>query len=386
VLSRDGGDPSGPVLAKMVEAVFVRESLVWHVHVGGQVIRTTAEHPFYEARKGWSDCHQLAVGDRLVCADGTWAIVEDLLDTGEWETVYNVRVADFRTYFVGYDEWGFSVWAHNEYGLDRVAQDLVSEPTSPPPSKAKERHGAANGPVTKLRGDSDFAGYMLDENVQQNIKIHSDIQEAVKKIKPDLIVGSERGGRLMGDILEAGSPEAVQDRLTIAKTESQTKEALAARMVEAVKAMPAKADGQQLKIVILETMMSGSAARKVIGAAEIAMKNPEFAAKVSEVNVILARETFGFGHALAKDSGLTLRADSPPGVKVLIEKTSFLLGEDVHSIAGDPVSGQPRGDTTPIKIFNRDGVVINELTPGENGLPATTRDLFIAIMTGKVKI
>jgi hypothetical protein len=39
--------------------------------------------------------------------------VEDLLDTGEYETVYNLRVADFHTYFVGGEEWGFSVWAHN---------------------------------------------------------------------------------------------------------------------------------------------------------------------------------------------------------------------------------------------------------------------------------
>jgi hypothetical protein len=39
--------------------------------------------------------------------------VEDLLDTGEYETLYNLRVADHHTYFVGSREWGFSVWAHN---------------------------------------------------------------------------------------------------------------------------------------------------------------------------------------------------------------------------------------------------------------------------------
>jgi len=36
-----------------------------------------------------------------------------LVDTGSWETVYNFRIADYHTYFVGCDEWGFSVWAHN---------------------------------------------------------------------------------------------------------------------------------------------------------------------------------------------------------------------------------------------------------------------------------
>jgi hypothetical protein len=36
-------------------------------------------------------------------------------DTGEIKTVYNLRVADFATYFVGGDDWGFSGWAHNTY-------------------------------------------------------------------------------------------------------------------------------------------------------------------------------------------------------------------------------------------------------------------------------
>jgi hypothetical protein len=47
---------------------------------------------------------------------------------GSYETVYNIRVADFATYFVGCEEWGFSVWAHNEYGdtqhADKIRQAL----------------------------------------------------------------------------------------------------------------------------------------------------------------------------------------------------------------------------------------------------------------------
>jgi hypothetical protein len=36
-------------------------------------------------------------------------------DTGREEAVYNCRVAEYHTYFVGDDEWGFSLWAHNSY-------------------------------------------------------------------------------------------------------------------------------------------------------------------------------------------------------------------------------------------------------------------------------
>ena len=65
---------------------------------------------------GWVACRELQPGDRLLCEDGSLITVEGVRDTGEWETVYNFRVADFHTYFVGCDEWGFSVWAHNNNG------------------------------------------------------------------------------------------------------------------------------------------------------------------------------------------------------------------------------------------------------------------------------
>ena len=49
--------------------------------------------------------------------------VEEVADTGELATVYHLRIADFHTYFVGEESWGFSVWAHNatgEYGGSSV--------------------------------------------------------------------------------------------------------------------------------------------------------------------------------------------------------------------------------------------------------------------------
>ena len=55
----------------------------------------------------------LLPGDLLLSDDGQWVTVDEVYDTGEYEAVYNLRVADFHTYFVGDDGWGFSVWAHN---------------------------------------------------------------------------------------------------------------------------------------------------------------------------------------------------------------------------------------------------------------------------------
>jgi hypothetical protein len=113
VLSRAESEPNGPPASKAVEAVFVRLGRILHVHIGGQVIRTTSEHPFWVVGVGWRKAGKLVVGDPLLGHDGRTVLVDDLLDTGEYERVYNLRVADHHTYFVGCQEWGFSVWAHN---------------------------------------------------------------------------------------------------------------------------------------------------------------------------------------------------------------------------------------------------------------------------------
>ena len=61
VLSRPEDDPAGPVVARRVD-VFQNYSPLLEVHVGGQVIRTTAEHPFWVKDRGWVDAHNWWLG------------------------------------------------------------------------------------------------------------------------------------------------------------------------------------------------------------------------------------------------------------------------------------------------------------------------------------
>jgi len=116
VLSRPEDDVNAPVQARRVEEVFVNLGEILHLHVGDEVIRTTPEHPFFVLDKGWTPAINLEIGDLLSSHDGQWVPVTDLLNTGEFETTYNLRVAEYSTYFVGGDGWWFSVWAHNVYG------------------------------------------------------------------------------------------------------------------------------------------------------------------------------------------------------------------------------------------------------------------------------
>jgi hypothetical protein len=114
LLSRDEHDPHAPVVESVIEEVFVRTGkVVWLVLANGLRIGTTLEHPFYVPEQGWVAVAHLRVGSELALRDGSTVRVEAIVDDGEYAEVYNFRIAGTHTYFVGCDEWGFSVWAHN---------------------------------------------------------------------------------------------------------------------------------------------------------------------------------------------------------------------------------------------------------------------------------
>ena len=114
VWCRDDDDPSAPLQLKPVEQVFERWPRVVEVHFpGGVSIGTTAEHPFWVVGKGWVWAGDLVPGDQLLGEDGQEVAVESIRQTEHYEKVYNLRVADNHTYFVGSDGWGFIVWVHN---------------------------------------------------------------------------------------------------------------------------------------------------------------------------------------------------------------------------------------------------------------------------------
>ncbi|MEJ5276035.1 MAG: Hint domain-containing protein [Thermogemmata sp.] len=116
VLSRDEHDPSGPLAWKKVEETFERVGLMLELEVGGRIIGTTAEHPIYVLGKGWTAAGELKPGDRIVGLDPRESVaVTALRLTSRQEKLYNLRVADYHTYFVGDAHWDFSVWAHNAY-------------------------------------------------------------------------------------------------------------------------------------------------------------------------------------------------------------------------------------------------------------------------------
>jgi hypothetical protein len=156
LLSRDEYDPAGELTFKQVEARFERTGQILHLHAGGEVIRTTPEHPFFVYDKGWTAAGALGAGD-VIRTDAGWVAVEEVFDTGLFETVYNCRVADFHTYFVACAEWDFSVWAHNTSCDFRTAvNDMV------PAGKQLTAKGADMmwGNLNKLSSEEEIRGQL----------------------------------------------------------------------------------------------------------------------------------------------------------------------------------------------------------------------------------
>ncbi len=72
MLSRDEGLVEGPVAAKLVEELFVRQGVILDLTICGQTIHTTPEHPFYVRDHGWTPAGELQVGGLLATLDGRW--------------------------------------------------------------------------------------------------------------------------------------------------------------------------------------------------------------------------------------------------------------------------------------------------------------------------
>lgn len=85
-----------------------------HVHVNGEEIISTPDHPFYVPKKGWIGAIDLHAGDILVLQSGEYVVIEmiqhEILEMPV--TVYNFEVEDFHTYYVGES----AVLVHNDCG------------------------------------------------------------------------------------------------------------------------------------------------------------------------------------------------------------------------------------------------------------------------------
>lgn len=97
------------VSEKQVEDVFVKESSkLINIEVDGETIKTTPDHPFYVPQKGFTRAIELRAGDELYTVNGEYVVIEkiqhEILEAPV--KVFNFRVADYHTYYVGNNRIG----------------------------------------------------------------------------------------------------------------------------------------------------------------------------------------------------------------------------------------------------------------------------------------
>jgi len=113
VWSRD--EETGETALRSVARVFVTpdaklvEIAVQALTGAEETLSATREHPFWVKARGWVAAHALQPGDELASLSGRLLTVAHVRAVPDRETVYNLEVAEFHTYFVG--EVG--AWVHN---------------------------------------------------------------------------------------------------------------------------------------------------------------------------------------------------------------------------------------------------------------------------------
>jgi hypothetical protein len=174
VLSRDQYNPSGPVVEQVVEETFIRTAPVIRLRVCGQELRPTGEHPFYVPGRGWVLAWSLRPGDVLHTLEGEAVRVERVEDKGEVERVYNVRVRQLQTYFVGDEVWGFAIWSHNTNGHEAGTQTSASTQSilTSAAQRAYGTVGAGRGPVYGTKVHSAFRN---EVNALGNTNLHTEV-------------------------------------------------------------------------------------------------------------------------------------------------------------------------------------------------------------------
>lgn len=107
-----------------------------------ETIRTTDEHPFWIADHGWVRAADLREGDPLLAPSGDDRVVVSLVEEEVLETVYNIEVDEFHTYFVGVSR----VFVHN---ADCGEVEIVSSG----PAKVAQRTGKSSTGASAIEAE-----------------------------------------------------------------------------------------------------------------------------------------------------------------------------------------------------------------------------------------
>jgi len=120
-------DTTGVYGQKRVKTLFRYErDSVYHIQIGDEVIKATADHPFYIGGR-WLRVAELKVGDSVKLFDGSNLVIEQITVVPGRTTVYNFEVEDYHTYYVSHTK----VLVHNFGPCDDAAPNVNNGKVNP---------------------------------------------------------------------------------------------------------------------------------------------------------------------------------------------------------------------------------------------------------------
>ena len=186
---------------KTVLETYIREvTTLVHLTVNGEEIVTTVDHPFYVKNQGFIKAGELIVGDELLDVNGNVLLVEnfDVELTEEPVKVYNFKVEDFHTYFVG----NCKIWVHNNDCAKKVESGEIELETK----KQKGNYGEM-----KMDEHYDSKGFEKMHNGVESLddKIHHGIDGVYKNKDPNgdpkfIIAEAKYGSSQLGNTKKSG--------------------------------------------------------------------------------------------------------------------------------------------------------------------------------------
>ncbi|MEO1669011.1 MAG: polymorphic toxin-type HINT domain-containing protein, partial [Chloroflexota bacterium] len=76
-----------------------------HLYLDGELIQTTAEHPFYTDDGVWVDAADLTAGEQILSLGGDYGVVDSVVIADETQTMYDLDVETVDTFAVGDGAW-----------------------------------------------------------------------------------------------------------------------------------------------------------------------------------------------------------------------------------------------------------------------------------------
>lgn len=92
---------TGEDVLRLVDKTYIRQTTeLYELTIDGDVIMTTAEHPFWVDGRGWVGAEDLAIEDVLVTPEGTTMVEKIEVETADKPvSVYNFRVSEDHNYY-----------------------------------------------------------------------------------------------------------------------------------------------------------------------------------------------------------------------------------------------------------------------------------------------